>query len=71
MMIYSEIEVKDVYNGFDGLSRTDRIRYDTPELGGFSLAGSYSSGDAFDGSIWYVFRSPKRGAECAASRNGP
>ena len=51
--ILSEIEVKDVYNGFDGLSRTDRIRYDTPEFGGFSLAGSYSSGDAFDGSIWY------------------
>jgi len=49
----SELAVKDIYNGFDGLSRTDRIRYDTPDFGGFSLAGSYSSGDAFDGSIWY------------------
>ena len=51
--ILSELEVRDIYNGFDGLSRTDRIRYDTPEFGGFSLAGSYSSGDAFDGSVWY------------------
>ena len=51
--ILSELEVKEIYNGFDGLSRTDRIRYDTPEFGGFSLAGSYSSGDAFDGSVWY------------------
>ncbi len=49
----SEKEVKDIYNGFDGLSRTDRIRYDTPTFAGFSLAGAYSSGDAFDGSIWY------------------
>ena len=51
--ILSEIRVKDIFNGFDGLSRTDRIRYDTPEFAGFSLAGSYSSGDAFDGSVWY------------------
>ena len=51
--ILSELEVKEIYNGFDGLSRTDRIRYDTPVFGGFSLAGSYSSGDAFDGSVWY------------------
>ena len=51
--VLSELEVKDIYNGFDGLSRTDRIRYDPPEFGGFSLAGSYSSGDAIDGSVWY------------------
>lgn len=51
--VLSEREVKDIYNGFDGLSRTDRIRYDTPVFGGFSLAGSYSSGDALDGSLWY------------------
>lgn len=51
--VLSELEVNDIYDGFDGLSRTDRIRYDTPVFGGFSLAGSYSSGDAFDGSLWY------------------
>ncbi|MCG6929974.1 MAG: porin [Desulfofustis sp.] len=50
----SELRVKDIYNGFDGLSRTDRIRYDAPEIAGFSAAGSYSSGDAFDGSLWYT-----------------
>lgn len=51
--VLSELEVKDIFNGFDGQSRTDRIRYDTPAFAGFSLAGSYSSGDAFDGSAWY------------------
>ena len=49
----SDIEVGDIYDGYDGLSRTDRIRYDTPGFAGFSLAGAYSSGDAFDGSVWY------------------
>lgn len=49
----SELRVKDLFNGFDGLSRTDRVRYDTPGFAGFSLAGSYSSGDSFDGSAWY------------------
>lgn len=49
----SELRVKDLYNGYDGLSRTDRIRYDTPNFSGFSLAGSVSSGDAFDSSLWF------------------
>jgi len=49
----TELRVKDVYSGFDGLSRTDRVRYDTPDFAGFSAAAAYSSGDAFDGSVWY------------------
>ncbi len=47
------IKIKDVFNNFDGLSRTDRLRYDTPAFGGFSLATSYSSGDAFDGALLF------------------
>lgn len=46
-------QVGDVFNDFDGLSRTDRLRYDTPSFAGFSLAGSGSSGDAWDGALRY------------------
>lgn len=46
-------QVGDVFNDFDGLSRTDRVRYDTPSYAGFSLAGSGSSGDAWDGALFY------------------
>jgi len=46
-------QVGDVFNNFDGLSRTDRLRYDTPSFAGFSLAGSGSSGDGWDGALRY------------------
>ncbi len=49
----SDLKVKDVYSDFDGLGRTDRLRYDTPSFGGFSLAASASSGDAFDGAALF------------------
>ncbi len=52
----SSIKIKDVFNNFDGLSRTDRLRYDTPSFNGFSLATSYSSGDAFDGALLYNWK---------------
>jgi predicted porin len=35
-------------NNFDGLSRNERIRYDTPTWGGFSLAASYTNGQAYE-----------------------
>jgi predicted porin len=35
-------EIGEVYLNFDGLGRDDRIRYDTPNFGGFSLAASYA-----------------------------
>ncbi|THB73179.1 MAG: hypothetical protein D6B25_15540 [Desulfobulbaceae bacterium] len=47
------IRIKDVYSNFDGLGRTDRIRYDTPSLAGLSAAFSASSGHAFDGALIY------------------
>jgi len=49
----SELKIKDVFDDFDGMSRTDRLRYDTPSFGGFSLATSASSGDAFDGALFF------------------
>jgi len=49
----SDIKIKNVFSDFDGLSRTDRLRYDTPSFGGFSVAASGSSGDAYDGALFF------------------
>ncbi len=49
----SDVRVKNVFNNFDGLSRTDRILYDSPSWGGFSFATSASSGNAFDGALLF------------------
>ena len=49
----SGLEISNVHSDFDGLGRTDRIRYDTPSFAGFSVAASANSGDAFDGALWY------------------
>jgi len=46
-------EISDVFNDMDGLGRQDRIRYDTPSFGGLTAAVSGSSGDAFDGALFY------------------
>jgi len=40
--------VASVFNFFDGLSRDDRIRYDTPVVEGFQFATSALDGGAFD-----------------------
>jgi hypothetical protein len=41
-------------SNMDGaLSRTQRLRYNTPVFAGFMLAGSVSNGDAWDASAWY------------------
>ncbi len=40
--------VGDTRSNFDGLSRNDRLRYDTPKFAGFSLATSITNGDAWE-----------------------
>jgi hypothetical protein len=42
------VAVGDVFNNFDGLSRNDRLRYDTPAFGPFGLAVSATNGDAWE-----------------------
>lgn len=44
----TQVRVKDVFNNFDGLSRNDRLRYDTPAFGPFGLAASITNGDAIE-----------------------
>ena len=40
--------VGDVYSNYDGLSRRDRIRYDTPTFFGFYGSTSYMNGQTYD-----------------------
>ena len=48
------IEISDAFLNFDGLSRRDRVRYDTPKFYGFSLAGSAISNQRYDGAIFWA-----------------
>jgi len=50
----SGITVGDTRSNFDGLSRNSRLRYDTPKFAGFSLAGSFTNGNAWEVSGWYT-----------------
>ena len=44
---------RTVYTMFDGLSRQNRVRYDTPSFNGFSLAGSLNQGNATELALRY------------------
>jgi len=45
--------VGSTFTNIDGLSRNDRIRYDSPRFAGFALATSYISGGAADVGVTY------------------
>ena len=40
--------IGDVFSNFDGLSRRDRIRYDTPKFGPVYFSASYMNGQSYD-----------------------
>ena len=45
----------DKFSNFDGyLSRASRIRYNTPNFAGLTLAGSAANGGAWDTALWYA-----------------
>jgi len=54
----STATVGSVFNNMDGLSRKDRLRYDTPEFFGFALAGSAVEDNAEDVALWYNRKFP-------------
>jgi predicted porin len=49
--VYTSITLGNVYSQLDGLSRQNRIRYDTPSFGGFTLSTSYGADDFWDGAL--------------------
>jgi len=49
----SSLKVSDAFSSFDGLSRQSRLRYDSPNLYGFSLAGSLVSNQRSDLALFW------------------
>jgi hypothetical protein len=47
----TDVRIVDAFNSFDGLSRRNRVRYDTPSVYGFRLAGSLISDDRYDAAL--------------------
>lgn len=44
----STVRINQVFDGFDGLNRQSRIRYDLPVVAGFTLSASYADEDQHD-----------------------
>ena len=44
----------DTRSQFDGLSRNDRLRYDSPKFAGFNFAGSITNGNAWEVAGFYA-----------------
>ncbi|MFQ6017062.1 MAG: porin [Kiloniellaceae bacterium] len=55
-----------VYSQFDGLSRRNRIEYDTPTLMGFKAGFSHSQGDAWDATLRHSANFEQVGLKLAA-----
>ena len=55
-----------VYSQFDGLSRRNRIQYDTPTIRGFKAGFTHVQGDAWDASLRYSARYEDIGLKVAA-----
>lgn len=68
----SDVRVGDVFNNFDGLSRRDRIRYDTPSLAGFQLSADLVSDARWSSALTWSgdFGSFKAAAAAAYSDPG-
>jgi predicted porin len=65
------IEVSDAFNDQDGLSRQSRLRYDTPNFYGFSLAGSVISDQRSDAALFWGGKGLGFKAAAAASVSNP
>ena len=64
--------IGDVFNQFDGLSRRDRVRYDTPKFGPVYFSASTGNGDIWDvaGRLAYEFGDFGKLAAAAAYADG-
>jgi len=67
------VNLKSAFSDFDGLTRQNRIRYDTPVFAGFQARASHTDGGAWDASLWYngkVFDTKIKGAIAYADASG-
>ena len=67
----SDTKPKDVFSNFDGLSRDDRIRYDTPEWNGLSFATSAISGSGGDVALRYSYKNDQFKLAAATAYSNP
>jgi hypothetical protein len=65
------IKVSDAFDDQDGLSRQSRVRYDTPSLYGFSLAGSVVSNQRADAALFWGGQGLGFKAAAAAAVSNP
>ena len=49
----TDITIRDAFNDFNGLSRKNRLRYDSPKFYGFNLAMSAISDDRYDAGLYW------------------
>ncbi|MGD9173020.1 MAG: alanine-zipper protein [Desulfobacterales bacterium] len=49
----TNVRILDAFRAFNGLSRKNRVRYDTPTFFGFHLAGSLVSDDRYDAALYW------------------
>ena len=47
--------IGDVYTNYDGFSRRDRIRYDTPKFGPVYFSASYMNGQSWDTAVRFAY----------------
>jgi len=67
------VNLKSAFSDFDGLTRQNRIRYDTPVFAGFQARVSHTDGGAVDAALWYngkVFDTKIKGAIAYAEASG-
>ena len=48
------VRIRSVFDNFDGLSRVDRVRYDTPTIAGFQLSSSWTEDNEWDIALRYA-----------------
>lgn len=68
---FTDIDVGDAFVNFDGLSRRSRLRYDSPDFGGFKVQGSLVSDSRWDGSLWWGGKTDTLRAVAAAAIADP
>jgi len=49
----TDVRIGDAFNNFDGLTRKNRVRYDTPTFHGFHLSTSAYSEQRYDGALFW------------------
>ena len=63
----SNVTVGSVFSNMDGLSRRDRVRYDTPTFAGFTVSGSVTEREQQDISLRYSGKFPRLKLAAAAA----